>query len=77
MALYNYRCDGCGKKARKISTPEQQQTPQCPDCVQDMVRDPTGPSSQKMERLDNSLMPRRVERLADAERLHKERSKNE
>ena len=39
-----------------------------------MERNPSGASSQAVERLDNGLMPKAVERIADAERLYKERA---
>lgn len=38
-----------------------------------MTRSGVGPSAHKVELLDNGVMGRRLERLADAERLHRER----
>lgn len=43
------------------------------DCGLEMVRDPRPPSSRVTEVLDNGLMNKRLERLADAERLFADR----
>jgi hypothetical protein len=91
MPLYNFICPKCGNKRRRICSPAQAKIPiKCGDCSardndgpnlpataneNTMERDPSGPTNQRYERLDNGLMPRAVERLVDAERLHKERSK--
>lgn len=40
-----------------------------------MERAPSGPSAQVKERLDNGVMKRAVERYKDAERLYKDRAK--
>jgi hypothetical protein len=39
-----------------------------------LVRTPKPPTSQVTEVLDNGAMPKRLERLADAERLYRERA---
>lgn len=49
----------------------------CPDCKAPMMREPEGPSSNITEVLDNGMMARKVERPADAERLYKERAKED
>lgn len=49
---------------------------ECRDCGGKCRRTIKGPSVQVMEKLDNGSMVRAVERLADAERLAKERAKN-
>lgn len=83
MPLYNFKCSGsCRTTRRKILEPDKLNTiigKTCwkPDCGGVWERDPTGPTNQVYERLDNGLMPRAVERLADAERLFKERAKND
>lgn len=75
MPLYNFVCSKCGTKKRRIFSVEESKKPQpCPQCKADMERDQTGPTRQVMERLDNGLMPRAVERLSEAERLYKERA---
>lgn len=80
MAAWNFKCNGpCRKTTRKILEPEKVAAfvgTSCgkPDCGGTWQRDPTGPTTQKYERLDNGLMPRAVERPADAERLFKERA---
>lgn len=82
MALYNFRCSGpCKSSKRKILNHDQLDTvvgKLCgkTDCSGVWEREQTGPTNQVYEVLDNGLMPHKVERLADAERLFKERSKN-
>jgi hypothetical protein len=82
MALYNFRCTGpCRSTKRKILKADQLKTvvgKLCgnSDCGGVWEREPTGPTNQVYETLDNGLMPHKVERLADAERLFKERAKN-
>lgn len=77
MPLYNFKCPKCGKAKRKICSAEQSKDPiACSDCSTTLERAPSGATSQVKERLDNGLMPRAVERLADAERLFKERAQN-
>lgn len=75
MALYYFRCGGCDKELRKFFDNLQQASqPLTCECGQVFVRDPHPPSSQVMETLDNTMMVRRLERHADAERLSKERA---
>jgi len=53
----------------------EQKTPRpCPVCSEIMSRKPVPPSTQVHEVIDNGIMPRRLTRLADAERLNKERA---
>jgi hypothetical protein len=47
----------------------------CRECGGPLHRAGLGPSTQVVERLDNGLMPRALERLADAERLFEERER--
>ena len=42
-------------------------------CGADMVHDEGGPGSTLMERLDNGFMPRAVNRIADIDRIMKDR----
>jgi len=73
MAQYKFLCSTCGfKKARLSLDPFD-----CPKCKSPMKRNASGPTNQVYEQLDNGLMPRKVERLADAERLFKDRAKND
>lgn len=43
--------------------------------IHQMERDAVGPTAQKKETLDNGAMKRKVERYVDAERLYKDRAK--
>ena len=74
MPLYNYVCASCGRRDRKVCSPQEAlAVPEC--CSAPMKRDPKGPSSRCVEVIDNGLMVKRVERLTEADRLFKERSK--
>jgi putative FmdB family regulatory protein len=73
MPLYYFDCGACGKKLRRILNPAEASALLCP-CGAELSRDPRPPSSQVMETLDNGIMPKRLERLADAERLFAERA---
>ncbi len=76
MPVFNYHCEQCVADVRRILTPTAARDPQfCDSCGSELDRNSQGPSTQVMERLDNGCMPKRVERLADAERLYRERSK--
>jgi hypothetical protein len=76
MPLFYYRCAN-DHAQRKIQTPEEAALPQVcckPDCATALVREPRPPSTRVTETLDNGLMTKRLERLADAERLFAERN---
>lgn len=75
MPLYHYSCPGCLSKSRKILTPAESKAPQtCKECSGVLAREMSPPSSQTTEIIDTGFMPKRLERLADAERLFKERN---
>lgn len=77
MPMYYYRCPkpGCDTVVRKILLVEEAKRGwPCPDCETIMVRAPQPPSTRVTETLDNGLMTKRLERLADAERLFGERA---
>lgn len=73
MPLYNFVCPDCGKKSRAILKPEQAKDERLCECGQTLKRDVQGPTTKVVERLDNGLMPRAVERLAETDRLIRER----
>lgn len=73
MPRYYFKC-ACGETVGVLRQPEKRNVPQKCKCGRQMERDARGPSSRIVETLDNGIMSRRVERLADAERLIKERS---
>lgn len=79
MPTYNFRCCKCKKMIKKLMTVEAYRALRpaevvaC-DCGYTAKREMGAPSSKAMEVLDNGLMARRVERLADSERIIQERS---
>jgi hypothetical protein len=77
MPLYYYECSKCSWHYRKIQTPEEAEKTQicrAKGCTAELVRKPVAPSARVTEVIDNGIMPRRLERLADAERLFAERN---
>lgn len=83
MPLYNFQCDACKRTVRRIFDVQDVDSFEgsiCFDngaCQGKWRRVPTGPTSQVMEKLDNGISPRTVERWSDAERVWKERSDND
>ncbi len=78
MPLFRFVCIECALKAARFLSPTEARLPlPCTQCAGKMKRDVQVPSMQVVERLDNGLMPRAVERLADAERLFKDRAKGD
>lgn len=75
MPLYYFHCDACHSDLRRILTPAQAEAPQaCRKCQGTMRRTPKGATANVVERLDNGLMTKAVERPAEAERLYRERA---
>ena len=70
MPMYNFVCPN-GHKIRTLSL--HPQLPFCVKCGGQLFRDPQPPTVQTIERLDNGVSPRAVERLVNAEQLYKER----
>jgi len=76
MPLFVYWCNACAVEVRKICPPERANDEvKCRACGAAVSRQPQGASTTVYETLDNGLMPRRLERFSEAERLFKERSK--
>ncbi len=74
MPLYHLRCAGCGRTDKKL-TPNPVKDPETTcSCGGVMKRAAKGPATRVMEKLDNGIMPRAVERDSDAERLMAERA---
>lgn len=73
MPLYYFKCHTCGLTFRRILKPEEAAAQGC-TCGSILRRDPRPPSTRVIETLDNGLMTKRLERLADAERLFAERN---
>lgn len=78
MPAYLFECPVCHSPQRKILSPEEAKDGNIPcqkaGCAGKLRRKIKGPSTQITETLDNGLMPRRLERLADAERIFEERA---
>jgi hypothetical protein len=77
VPLFNFICTGCREASRRILSPAEAKGLKCKQCGAALERDPQPPSTQVVESLDKGLMARRVERLRDAEILHKERAKSD
>lgn len=76
MPLYQYVCPQCGESVRVMQTVEQQRDGKdCPVCDTGMERKLNAPSTRTVEVIDTGLMGKRLERLADAERIYKEHVK--
>jgi predicted RNA-binding Zn-ribbon protein involved in translation (DUF1610 family) len=75
MALFRITCDSCGLKAARLGDTEADALKKsCPSCGSQVKREATGLSATLKECLDNGVMPRALERLADAERLYRDRA---
>jgi DNA-directed RNA polymerase subunit RPC12/RpoP len=79
MPFYFFTCTKCGAEFGIIRSPKEIsdiKTLPCKDCDGESVRTPTGPTGATVkETIDTGLMPKSLERLADAERLFKERNR--
>lgn len=76
MPLYHFKCTKCETEVKRILEPKQQNEVTCKECGSKLERLASGPSTQVMEKLDNGAMGKSIERLADAQRLFAERSRN-
>lgn len=79
MPLYYFRCSKCFKRTAKILKVDAYAALRPADgiycsCNYWAPREMTGATSKAMEVLDNGLMARPIERLADAERIYSERA---
>lgn len=74
MPLYNFNCNLCGKNKQRICNAKESKEIISCDCGGQFMRNPLPPTTRITETLDNGIMPRKVERLSEAERLFKERS---
>jgi putative FmdB family regulatory protein len=74
MPIYNFHCTTCGNTTRKLLKPERLKgvVIVCTECGTAMERKVSGPSVRITETLDNGVMVKKVERLADAEQIHDE-----
>lgn len=78
MPAYEFECPVCHKRQRAILSPEEAKDQNIPckeeNCAGKLRRKSKAPTTQITETLDNGLMPRKLERLADAEKIHDERA---
>jgi DNA-directed RNA polymerase subunit RPC12/RpoP len=77
MPLYYFKCVACDATLKYMMDPDQVKDARCKQCEGKIKRQPRAPSTQVMERLDNGVMKRALERLSNAEELHKERAKSD
>jgi len=76
MPLFNLVCSECGEETRKLAKNKEEAKGACKICGGAQTWDAQGVSTQTIEKLDNGIMPRAVERHAQAERIYKERAMN-
>jgi hypothetical protein len=75
---YFFACEACNKPYQRICAPvEAKQEQACPACSKPLKRTPKPANTMVLETLDNGLMARKLERLADAERIFAERAAND
>ena len=78
MPLYYFKCVGCKTPKSVICKSKDLKKPRfCLECGQSLVRAPKGFSSNITETLDNGIMVRKIERIAGAEEIFKERAKKD
>lgn len=74
MPLYNFSCKKCGKAFKKLYSVDafSKAVTVCA-CGETATHVPGAASFQSMEVIDNGIMPQRLERYSEAERIFKER----
>jgi hypothetical protein len=78
MALYHFSCSGCEEATRRLlNTPSEISSQICKKCGDKLTRVPNPPTCAVIEILDNGIMSKKVERFSEAERLYRERAKND
>jgi ribosomal protein S27E len=70
------RCDSCGSEKKTIRAKWSDVDIRCESCGDEMSRVVAGPEATVMEKLDNGIMPRAIERNVRAEQLLRERARN-
>jgi hypothetical protein len=75
MALFRYACsEGCGHGWSLLSS-KPDPDPRCPKCGGGARRAVNPPSDSMYDTLDNGFQTKRVERLAEVERMSHERAR--
>jgi len=77
MSLYHFDCTGCEEVTRRLLEPSEANSRICKQCGDKLKRVPNPPSTHVVEVLDSGIMPRKVERFKEAERLYRERAQND
>jgi putative FmdB family regulatory protein len=77
MALYHFSCSGCEEATRRLLEPSEASSQICKKCGDKLTRVPNPPTAAVVEVLDNGVMSKKVERFKEAERLYRERAKND
>lgn len=72
MPIYRYKCPDCGKKIGKFLSSSKSKLPQTCKCGSMLERDAQGFTTIK-ETIDNGIMPKRSEQLANSPELIAER----
>lgn len=75
MPAYFFRCGTCGTPTQLLLTPARAREEQKCACEGVLVREPRPPTSRTVEVLDNGTQSKKLERLADAERIYREHAK--
>lgn len=73
MPLYNFHCDECDVTFPVITKRDLVSGVRCAGCGSPPRRVPSGPAPRVMERIDNGLMAKAVERPAETQRLVQDR----
>jgi len=68
-------CSKCNISEGRMLAPAEVAQQKCAKCGRPMRRQVRAPSVQVNEVIDNGIMPHAIERLADVEKLSRERSK--
>jgi hypothetical protein len=74
MPLYKFVCLDCAEPTKKLMDSGASRLDLKCKCGGSLVRDASPPNSVLYEALDNGAMPRRLERLQNAEELYRDRA---
>ncbi len=78
MPLYYFKCIHCNSRVNVFCKTEKlKEERHCVKCNTVLKRAPNAPSTNVKETLDNGIMARRVERIADAEEVNRERARQD
>lgn len=80
--MFRFQCSACAEYLMRLTDAKGARAFEGAACTKQgcsgtYARAPKPPSTLVTESLDNGIMARRVERIADAERIYKERARND